>query len=229
VKQQQTKPPRSTGAHADEHLFPVFFNLQGRQCVVAGGGTVAQRKTAQLLECGARVVIVSPSATQQIKAWSSQGRLTWRRGAWTTGHLAGAFMVFAATASSRTNKSIAAACRKQGILVTVADSPALCDFFMPAVLRRKALAVAISTRGSSPLLARKIRAELEQILTDAHGEFIDMLGDLRRRLRRSVPDARRRRKIFETIADSDILALLKEGKRAEAEKRVRQCILSSPD
>jgi siroheme synthase-like protein len=100
---------------------------------------------------------------------------------------------------------------------------------MPAVLRRKALAVAISTRGSSPLLARKIRAELEQILTDAHGEFIDMLGDLRRRLRRSVPDARRRRKIFETIADSDILALLKEGKRAEAEKRVRQCILSSPD
>jgi len=218
-----------SGADTDHNLFPVFFNLKGRRCVIAGGGLVAQRKAGQLLECGARVSIVSPSVTQQIKAWHAEGQLTWCRHAWTREYIAGAFMVFAATSSSRTNRSIAATCRQQGISVTVADNPELCDFIVPAVLRRKALAVAISTRGNSPMLARKIRTELEQILTDAHGEFVDILGGLRRRLRRSVPDARRRRKIFETIVDSDILALLKAGKRNEAEKQVRQCILSSQD
>jgi len=229
VKHRQIKSPRSSNPDADLNLFPVFFNLQGRRCVVAGGGPVAQRKAGQLLECGARVLIVSPSATQQIKAWSSEGQLIWRRHAWTREHAAGAFMVFAATSSSRTNRIIAATCREKGILVTVADNPELCDFMVPAVLRRKALSVAISTRGNSPMLARKIRGELEQILTDAHGEFVDLLGALRRKLRQSVPDARQRRKIFETIADSDILALLKAGKRTEAKRRVRQCILSSQD
>jgi len=209
--------------------FPLFIRLDGRACLVAGGGKVAGRKVDGLLEAGATVTVVSPEATAQIKALASQGRVAWRQKAFSPDDLHGFFLVMAATGDAAVNKRIAAACREQGILINVADESQLCDFFVPAVLRRGALSIAIATEGKSPLLASKIKADLEQIITEPYGEFLELLGRQRELIKKTVPDIGRREAIFRSLVYSDILDLLAAGKQDEAQERIQKCISSQQD
>ena len=220
---------RSSNPDARSHLFPVFLKLKNRICIIIGGGRVARRKAERLLECGAHIVVISPRAEEQIIQWAAEGLLTWHKKKFTEADLDGAFMAFAATNSSAGNKRALEACHKKGVLVNAADAPLLCDFFIPSVIRKKSLAVAISTEGKSPLFARKLREELEQVLTEEHGEFLEMLGRARETIQQTIPDASRRKIILKSLVYSDMLSLLKAGKRKEAQKRIQQCILSLQD
>jgi precorrin-2 dehydrogenase / sirohydrochlorin ferrochelatase len=208
-------------------LYPVFLRLHDKLCVICGGGAVACRKVKNLLPCGAIVKVISPTADQRMKTWALRGRLTWHETKFSARHLTGAHMVFAVTDDRTENARISALCRKKGIPVNIADDPAGCDFFVPSVLRRKSLAVAVSTAGMSPMFARTIRKELEQTLTGAYGEFLDLLGDQRGTIQRAITDSARRRKIFKRLVASDILDLLKAGRKKEAKHRIQQCISSS--
>ena len=210
-------------------LFPLFIRLDGRICLVVGGGKVAGRKVDGLLEAGAAVTVVSPEATTHIQRLASQGRIALLQKAFSPDDLNGSFLVIAATGDAAVNGHVAAACRSQAILINVVDEPGLCDFFLPAVLRRGALSIAIATEGKSPLLASKLRTELEQIITEPYGEFLELLGQQRELIKKTVPDRARREAIFRSLVESDIFDLIVAGKQDEAQERIRTCILSQQD
>jgi len=220
---------KDTNAETVECLFPAFLNIAGRPCVVVGGGQVACRKAEGLLVCGARVTVVSPRARKQIHTWHAAGLVTWRQKRFSPDDISGAVLVFAATDDGRENRRVVAACKKQNIFVNAAEDPEQGDFFIPAILRMRALCIAVSTGGKSPLLARRVCRELEGAVAAEYADFLDILGNLRDRLKQEVPDRTRRKRILEQIVQSDILDLLKAGKQDHIQERIEQCILSLQD
>jgi len=149
---------------ARHYTYPLHMRLSGKPCLVIGGGRVAQRKITGLLRARACVTVISPAARAAIQNWAAQGRLVWHQQVFDPRFLAGVSAAFAATNDRRVNSAVAAACRRRKILVNVADDPGECDFFVPAVIRRGALMVAISTDGTCPQLAKRLRQDIERLL-----------------------------------------------------------------
>lgn len=192
---------------SENNLFPAFINLVGKRCVVVGAGRVAQRKITQLRVCKAKIVVISPRATSRIETLAARGDLVWHQRPWHPRYLAGAFLVFAATDDRDLNLRVAAACKRRGIPVNVADNPQQCDFMVPACVRRGSLSIAVSTGGTSPAFAAHLRKLLEQTLSGAHSDLLTHLAALRRKLQNMVPQGSRRRNILKNLPDSAILAL----------------------
>jgi precorrin-2 dehydrogenase/sirohydrochlorin ferrochelatase len=138
--------------------YPIFLNLKGKKCVVAGGGKVAERKALSLLKSGAKVTVISPECTERLKKENLKGRIKYISRRYKKGDLKNAFLVIAATDSGETNRKIS---EDAPYLVNVVDMPLLCNFIAPSVIRRGPLTIAVSTSGISPSLARTIRKELE--------------------------------------------------------------------
>jgi len=204
--------------------YPVLLDLEGRRCVVVGGGDVAERKVRALLECGAEVVVIAPQVTQAIGDLVQQGAVELLAKPYTPGDLSGAWLVIAA-APPGINAAVAQEARRERIPVNVADDPERCDFIVPAVMRRGPVLVAISSHGASPALARRLRQLIEAEIGPEYGELAELLGRLRPEVL-AVGDEDQRRSIWEAILDSRVLALLREGRRKEAELEARRCISS---
>jgi precorrin-2 dehydrogenase/sirohydrochlorin ferrochelatase len=211
------------------HLFPVFLSLSGKKCLVVGGGRVAERKIADLLECEANINVISPTAGDLIQLWSNQGLISWQAREIEVSDLDNVCMVFVATNNMDANRLVVNWCRERGILVNAVDDPPNCDFYVPAVVRRNSLVVAISTEGKSPMFARKLREQLEGFIGEEYGEFVDFLGEQREPIKQAVNDIEKRKRIFEALVDSDILDLLKAGERERAKERMEQCTSSWQD
>lgn len=169
--------------------YPLFLNLKGQRCLVFGGGEVAFRKIRALLKRGARVTCVSMDFCNPLKklVHSKEARpllkLTKKKkGARPL--LDGARLVVAATSDRDFNARVARACRKKKIWVNVVDEPGLCDFYVPAVVERGPLQVAISTSGVSPLFAKRLREELEKVIPVSTGKLLEKLGKIRRKMLR---------------------------------------------
>ena len=207
-----------------EHLYPIFINLADKVCLVIGGGKVAQRKIETLLEYKAQVLVVSPDATDRIKYWAERKLISWQSRLYEPSDLENVFLVFIATGDSRTNKEIAAHCRDRSIMVNAVDDPVNCDFYVPAILRRDSLCVAVSTEGKSPLLAAKLRNELENMIPAEYGDWTEILGRLREEIKRSDLDISQRQQVFSDLVYSDILDLLIQGRKQEAEERITSCM-----
>lgn len=205
-------------------LFPVFVNLQERPCLMVGGGVVAERKAATLLEYGAKITIISKEITAQIEQWHREGRVEIALRAFCEQDLEGIFLVFVATNDSEVNRRVSRCCREREILVNVAEHPEQGDFFVPSILKRRDLTVAISTAGKSPAFARRLRKELETIITPEYGEFVDLLGNVRSYLQEQVPDIKRRKQILQELVYSDILALIQVGDKEKVKEKIRQCM-----
>ncbi len=206
------------------HLYPIFLNLAGRNCLVAGGGKVAERKVAILLEYNAWVKVVSPECTAEIAAWASQGRIAMHSRTFEAQDLEETSLVFAATGDVHANSHITSLCREKGIWVNAVDDPPNCDFFVPSILRRESLCIAVSTEGKSPLLAAKLRRDLEELIPPEYGEWVEILGDLREQIKNSTLDSGERKEIIASLVNSDILDLLREGKKEQVKERIKQCM-----
>jgi precorrin-2 dehydrogenase/sirohydrochlorin ferrochelatase len=165
-----------------ERLFPLFLKLKGRKCLVVGAGTIGQSKIASLLDAGAGVQVVAPSATAKIQAWARKGQIRWRKREFHDADLANCFLVVAATSSSKLHKKIFRLAKRRGVLCNVVDVPKLCDFYYPAVVRRGSLQVAVSTGGESPALAQRLRKELEAQFGPEYGDWVAELGKVRQRI-----------------------------------------------
>jgi precorrin-2 dehydrogenase / sirohydrochlorin ferrochelatase len=163
--------------------FPAFLDLRGRRCLVVGGGEIGERKTHALLDCGARVTIVSPSVTTRLAALAASGRLVHRARPFRRSDPRGCALAVAATGDPRVDRVVAAAARRWRALVNVVDRPQHCDFIVPAVLRRGELQIAVSTGGRSPAIAREIRRRLERFFGPEYGELISCAGEARNRAR----------------------------------------------
>lgn len=162
-----------------EKLYPAFLSLRGKVCAVVGGGSVAARKVRSLLATGASIVIISPQLHAELQELLSQCLIRSIARNYAVEHLDGAQIVFAATNDAEVNQLVAQDAHARGLWVNVADNPALSDFYVPATLHRGDLTVAISTGGSSPAFARYIRELLEQTLSEALGQALEMLAQAR--------------------------------------------------
>lgn len=204
-----------------ENLYPIYLKLAGQLCLVVGGGKVAERKVGSLLECGARVRLVSPAVTSQIEEWANQGKLELRQRQYQTGDLEGAFLVFAATNQEKVNRRVSEECLSRNLAVNVVDDPPRCNFFVPSVIRRGKLSIAISTSGTSPALAAKIRRQLERQFGPEYEEFMEILADLRRQVLAGEADIQQRKQIFSHLVESDILDLLRRKKYGQVKERIQ--------
>ncbi len=202
--------------------YPVMLDLRGRRCLVVGGGKVARHKVDALVEAGAAVTVVAPAVQPMPDGVTVHAR------PFQQDDLAGARFVIAATDQPEVNAAVAAACEARGIWVNVADAPALCSAILPAVVRRGAFVLAISTGGASPAFARKLRERLAAEFGPEYGELVDLLAALRRAWEPRAKAARlpgaRRTQAWDAVLDLPLLDWLRAGDRAAAEAAAWQVL-----
>jgi precorrin-2 dehydrogenase/sirohydrochlorin ferrochelatase len=201
-------------------FYPVCLDISNERCVVAGGGEVAERKVAGLLECGAKVVIVSKDLTPALREMKDAGRIEHLSDDYREEYLEGAFLVIGATDREDVNENISRDARDRGVLVNIVDVPARCNFIVPSVFRRGDLLVAVSTGGKSPALARRLREEIEERYGPEYGTLLTIMGNLRERVTARGASSAENRVLFESVLDSAILRYIREGKG----DRVREII-----
>lgn len=199
-------------------FYPLFLELAGRACVVIGGGAVAERKVEGLLQVEASVTVISPTLSDRLEAWKTEGRIRHLRCDYGPGDLAGSQLAFVATDDGEVNAAVAREGRERGVWVNAADDPAHCDFILPSVLRRGPLAVAVATGGSSPALSRAVREELEAYFTPDYTVLAEIAAEVRRDLkeRGRTLDGQAWRQAL----DGDLRRLIAEGRRDEAKARL---------
>ncbi len=194
--------------------YPLFLRLEGRPCLVVGGGKVAGRKAAGLLAAGARVTVVAPQAEPALAESWKTGRLVWVQRGFAPDDLDGMVLAFAAASDREVNRRVAAEGAARGVWVNVADDPAGSDFHVPAVLRRGALAVAVATGGASPALAAWVRDRIAAELPDGLEELVEVARSVREMT--PDPDGGRFRELF----DSGVLGDLARGDWEAADRKV---------
>jgi precorrin-2 dehydrogenase/sirohydrochlorin ferrochelatase len=167
--------------------YPIFVEMAERRCLVIGGGNVAEGKVAGLLTAGASVTIVAPDLTSSLVSLVDEGRVAWQQREYAAGDLEGYDVCMVATDDGAVNAAVAAEGRARRIWVNAADDPANCDFILPAVVRQGPIVVAASTGGASPALARRLREELTDFLSEDYAPLAELLNAVRSELReRSV-------------------------------------------
>jgi precorrin-2 dehydrogenase/sirohydrochlorin ferrochelatase len=144
----------------DTPFYIACLRLTGRRCVVVGGGAVGLEKVEGLLACDGRVVLVAPDAVPELQALAAEGSIAWERREYRAEDLEGTFIVIAATSDTDVNIRVYADAERRAMLVNVVDVAPLCNFILPAIVRTGPLAIAISTAGASPALAKRIKREI---------------------------------------------------------------------
>jgi len=196
--------------------IPLVLDLAGVSCLVVGAGAVAERKVRILHRAGARIRLVAPRATWRLRDLVRRGKLGWRCGRFREGDLRGARLVLAATSDLSVNRAVARAAARRRVFVNVADDPDSGSVQMPAIYRRGALLVAISTSGRSAGAARALRDDLARRLGPEYAAYVAILGGARARVLRSVSDRRERRRRLQALRRAPILPLLRRGAVAAA-------------
>jgi precorrin-2 dehydrogenase/sirohydrochlorin ferrochelatase len=207
--------------------LPIFLEVSGRCCVVIGGGEIAERKTCSLLEAEADIIVVSPTLSAGLAALAARGAIRHIARAYQTGDIDGAFLAFEASGDPGVVRAAAAEAHAAGVLINVADVPELCSFIAPAVVKRGALQIAISTGGASPALARNIREELEDRFGAEFESMLEVLAAARRWLQVREADPAARTGILTALVTSDLLEALKHGDSAAADATVRRILGAS--
>jgi precorrin-2 dehydrogenase/sirohydrochlorin ferrochelatase len=159
--------------------FPINLDIAGRKCTVVGGGKVAARKVGALLDCGGIVQVISPELTTELQEHHQAERINWLARPYRQGDLGDSFLVIAATDDEQVQAEVFNEAGRKGQLVNVADVPQLCNFILPATVRRDDLTISISTAGKSPALARKLRQGLEETIGPEYGTLAEIMGLLR--------------------------------------------------
>ena len=203
-------------------VYPIGLLVEGRRCVVVGGGAVAERKVASLLEAGGLVRVVSPDATPELARLAAEGRIEWRRAEAIEADVAGAFLSIVATDDATLNARLAAAANASGHLVNAVDQPDDCNFFVPASVQRGPILLTVSTGGGSPALAKRLRRELEARFGPEYGELAGILACLRAEVMESFATQAARAAAWERVLDSAALELLEQGRRDEAAAEARR-------
>jgi len=206
--------------------YPIFLELGGRRVVVIGAGAVAIRKAQSLLDPGARLVVVSEHIDSAMTTLCQQANAELVRSKYSKDHLVGAALVIAATSNRQLNERIYKDCQELEILCNVVDQPQLADFFVPAVVKRSHLQIAITTEGDCPAYAGHLRKKLEQIFTVQHGEFLAQLKTLRKLIIETVPNpADRNALLGQLVEDQSFEYFIQNGPAAwrdRAEKITKQ-------
>lgn len=202
-------------------FFPICLDIADRHCVVIGGGRVAERKVASLIECGAAVTVVSPELTEPLRCLADQGRINWLARPFQPGDLAGAFLVIAATDDAAVQEAVHGEAEQGNILLNVADVPKWCNFILPATTRQGDLSIAVSTAGKSPALARRLREGFDREFGAEYAVLVELLGELRQVVLGRGQDHQRNKEVFQRLVEADLAAWLRAGEWQRLREHVR--------
>jgi len=190
-------------------FYPICLDLDGRPCVVVGGGRVAERKVLGLLSCSAQVSVISPELTDELLRKHNDGTIHWINRQYRQGDLMQAFLVIAATDDEETQKQVYEEAAAHNILLNVADVPQRCNFILPATVRQGDLIISISTAGKSPALARKLRMELEKRFGAEYRVLVDILGAIRPEILASGLEQSDNEQLFKQLLHDDMADWIK--------------------
>jgi precorrin-2 dehydrogenase/sirohydrochlorin ferrochelatase len=197
-------------------FYIACLKLRGRRCLVVGAGDVGLEKVEGLLACGASVTLVAPDAIPALEELAAEGSITFLRREYETADLDGHLIAIAATDDSDVNIGVYNDAEARSMLVNVADVPPLCSFILPAIVRTGPLAVAISTAGASPALAKRMKREIAEMFGEPYADLAVMLNDTRGWAKGTLPTYQDRKEFFEAIVngDPDPIELLRAGDAA---------------
>src|SRR5919202_338831 len=206
-------------------FYIACLKLSGRRCLVVGGGEIGLEKVEGLLACDADVTLVAPEAVDELQELAREGSIRWERREYRSEDLEGTFMVIASTNSTDVYIRVYEDAEKRAMLVNVVDVPPLCKFILPAILRTGPLAIAISTAGASPPLAKRMKREIAEKYGEPHPRLAELLNKARGWAKATLPTYQDRKVFFESIVngDPDPVDLLRRGD----EQAVRDLIASA--
>jgi precorrin-2 dehydrogenase len=199
-------------------FYIACLKLKGRRCLVVGGGDIGLEKVEGLLACDADVTLIAPVAHPELEALAAEGSIEWEQRPYAGAEdLEGAFMAIAATDDSEVNIGVFDDAERRAMLVNVVDVPPLCNFILPAIVRSGPLAIAISTAGASPALAKRMKREVAELFGEEYARLAVILNDARGWAKATLPTYQDRKEFFEGIVngDPDPAALLREGRELD--------------
>ncbi len=197
--------------------YPAFLDINGKKCVIAGGGQVAGRKAVSLLKAGAKVTIISPELSGKLSQLKEKGLVAHLRREFRKGDLKrlSPFLAYAATDCQTVNEAVSREASMLGIPVNIVDQPALSSFIVPSVVARGPLQIAISTSGASPAMAKSIRLEIEKLYGKEFGAYLRKRAKARAAAVKNNRDglaAADRRRLFKKAGAGDIIEAIRRGK-----------------
>jgi siroheme synthase-like protein len=198
-------------------LYIACLKLKGRNCLVVGGGDIGLEKVEGLLACDGDVTLVAPDAHPELERLAEEGSITWERKTYEPSDLEGKFMVIAATNDSEVNIGIYYDAEKRAMLANVVDVPPLCNFILPAIVRTGPLAIAISTAGASPALAKRMKREISELFGEDYARLAVILNEARGWAKGTLPTYQDRKEFFEGIVNGepDPIDLVRAGREDE--------------
>ena len=194
-------------------FYIACLKLKGRRCLVVGGGDIGLEKVDGLLACSGDVTVVAPDLQPELARYAEEGSIRWIARPYEPADLEGTFMVIAATNDSEVNIGVYEDAEKRAMLVNVVDVPPLCNFILPAIVRTGPLAIAISTAGASPALAKRMKREIAALFGEEYARLAVLLNDARGWAKATLPTYQDRKDFFESIVngDPDPIELLRAG------------------
>ena len=194
-------------------FYIACLRLTGRRCVVVGGGDVGLDKVEGLLACDGDVVLVAADAIGPLRELADEGSIRWEEREYETGDLEGTFIAIAATDNTDVNIRVFEDAERRAMLVNVVDVPPLCNFILPAIHRTGPLAIAISTAGASPALAKRLKREIGEAYGEPYARLAELLNEARGWAKDRLPTYQDRKEFFEGIVngDPDPVELLRQG------------------
>ncbi len=189
--------------------YPICLDIQNRNCLVVGGGSVGIRKVITLLNCGAHVTVVSPAASAHLQELANNGLIILKKRFFRSSDLDSMFLVCSATDNQELNRQIHTEAESLGMLCNVADRPEVCNFILPSIVNRGDLIIAISTSGQSPAFAKKLRKDLEEAFGSEYAEFLKLMGAVRKKLLRQDHQPEAHKHFFEQLINRDLVAMIK--------------------
>ena len=198
-------------------FYIACLKMKGRRSVVIGGGDIGLEKVEGLLACDADVTLIAPVAHPELEALAAEGSIRWEKRRYAGAEdLEGVFMAIACTDDSEVNIGVFDDAEKRAMLVNIVDVPPLCNFILPAIVRTGPLAIAISTAGASPALAKRMKREIAELFGEEYARLAVILNDARGWAKGTLPTYQDRKEFFEGIVngDPDPIVLLREGQDA---------------
>jgi precorrin-2 dehydrogenase / sirohydrochlorin ferrochelatase len=197
----------------DTPFYIACLKLRGRRCLVVGAGDIGLEKVEGLLACDGDVTLIAPEAGAELAQLALEGSIKWEQRTYEPADLEGTFMVIACTDDTDVNIGIYEDAERRAMLVNIVDVPPLCNFILPAIVRTGPLAIAISTAGASPALAKRMKAEVSELFGEEYAQLAIMLNDVRGWAKGTLPTYQDRKAFFESIVNGepDPIALLRDG------------------
>lgn len=207
------------------HYYPIYVDLQNRPVLVVGGGIIAFRKVKTLLDHGAIVRIVSPKLLPELSELLDPVRCFWIEKEYSTSDIQDSILVFSCTDNEDVNAEVSKNANETHRLINVVDDPEKCTFIVPSILERGDLNIAVSTSGSSPIVARQIREDLEKQYGDEMKDYLDLLKSWRKRVKSQL-NPEQKGIFWKKATNGEVLELIKNGKLDGAKGVIESCFRS---